>query len=82
MCSMIFSKCDFIVRARKDLQVSGLDKPFLYTGSMTMGDKNSSNSYMGGGAGYILSKKTVKALVEDVFPNCHQKTVGSAEVRF
>ena len=58
-------------------------QPYLYTGAMThdIFDKKSTLYYMGGGAGYVLSKSTVTALVEQVFPSCHQNTTGSAEVR-
>jgi glycoprotein-N-acetylgalactosamine 3-beta-galactosyltransferase len=35
--------------------------------------------YMGGGAGYVLSRSAVRALVETVLPVCHDRKVGSAE---
>lgn len=35
--------------------------------------------FLGGGAGYILSRSAVRALVETVFPVCHNTKVGAEE---
>jgi hypothetical protein len=42
-------------------------------------DYDPTEIFMGGGAGYVLSKKTVRILVKDILPHCHDATNGSAE---
>ena len=35
--------------------------------------------FLPGGPGYVLSRNTVKLLVEDVFPICHNETIAAEE---
>eukprot|EP00536_Pseudo-nitzschia_multiseries_P009513 jgi/Psemu1/200882/e_gw1.267.18.1 len=57
----------------------------VYTGSFTHPswlNHGKDFYYMGGGSGYIISRKTVKALVEEVFPVCKNNTDESPEDLF
>ncbi len=60
---------------------------YFYTGARTVPNWGVNNEhdpsffFMGGGAGYILNQNLVRAIVEHVLPNCHDDTIGSAEVR-
>ncbi|KAG7340752.1 Fringe-like protein [Nitzschia inconspicua] len=73
----------FLLEKSKEIEV---ESPYFYTGARTHGiwAKNKKGYdptffYMGGGAGYVLSRNTVRSIVQNVFPHCLADTVGSAE---
>ncbi|KAG7340753.1 Fringe-like protein [Nitzschia inconspicua] len=73
----------FLLEKSKEIEVGS---PYFYTGARThpIWTKNKKGYdptffYMGGGAGYVLSRNTVRSIVQNVFPKCHADTVGSAE---
>jgi hypothetical protein len=63
----------------------GKDYPnIVYTGGLThpqyLAEKHGKDFYyMGGGSGYLINRSTVRALVERVFPICHNETDRSKE---
>jgi hypothetical protein len=68
-------------------KVTENDNPYFYSGARThpiwmkkQNDYDPNFFYMGGGAGYILNRDTVQAIVKAILPACHEATVGSAEV--